>query len=91
MSRQPGPAKADSVFSASIFQLQFLAISTDGQGFVCILGRWPLAILADGRGFVVILGIWSRISRQMAKNLSLFLADGSGFVSKWPRISWDFG
>ena len=30
MSRQPGPAKADLAFLASVFQWQFLAISADG-------------------------------------------------------------
>ena len=40
MSRQPGPAKADSAFLASIFYCQFLAMLPDGRGFVGILGRW---------------------------------------------------
>ena len=39
------------------------------------LSRWL-------RGFVILadLGRWSRISQQMAKDLSAFLADGPGFV-----------
>ena len=42
-----------------------------------------LAISADGEGFVGILGRWPRISRQMAKNLSVFLpADCLEFLSK---------
>ena len=53
------------------------------------LGRWPricwhsrqmvLGFLAYGPGF---LGIWSRISQQMAKNLSVFLADCPEFLGK---------
>ena len=89
MSQQPGPAKEDTAFLASIIQWQFLAISADGQGFVGILSRWSLAILADGREFVGTLGRWSRvsqqwswISRQLAKNLSVFLADCLEFLSK---------
>ena len=48
MSQQPGPAKEDSAFLASIIQWEFLAISADGLGFAGILSRWSLAILADG-------------------------------------------
>ena len=71
MSRQPGPAKEDSAFLASIIQWQFLAISADDRGFVGTLGRWSrvsrhmvLAFSATGQEFVSILGGLSRISRQ---------------------------
>ena len=89
MSWQPGPAKEDSAFLASIIQWQFLAISADDRGFVGILSRWSLAILADGEEFVGtrgrwsrVLGIWSWISRQLSKNLSVFLADCLEFLGK---------
>ena len=28
---------------------------------------------------------------KLAKNLSVLLVDGPGFVSEWPRLSWHFG
>ena len=89
MSRQPGPAKEDSAFLASIIQWQFLAILADDRGFVGILSRWSLAILADGQEFVGtlsrwsrVLGRWSWISRQLSKDLSVFLADCLEFLGK---------
>ena len=33
--------------------------------------------------------VWNFLAK-LAKNLSIFLVDGPGFVSKWPRISWHF-
>ena len=88
MSQQPGPAKEDSAFLASIIQWQFLAISADGRGFAGILGKWSLAILADGREFIGTLGRWSRVPRHMVLDFSAY---GPGFLDNWPRIcqySW---
>ena len=84
ISRQPGPAKEDSAFLASIIQWQFLAISADGQEFVGILSRWSSAILADSREFISTLGRWSRVSRHMVLDFS---ATGQEFVSILGRLS----
>ena len=84
MSWQPGLAKEDSAFLASIIQWQFLAISADGRGFVGILSRWSLEILADGREFVGTLGRWSRVCRHMVLDFS---ATGQDFVSILGRLS----
>ena len=84
MSQQPGPAKEDSAFLASIIQWQLLEISADGRRFVGILSRWSLAILADGREFVGTLGRWSRVSRHMVLDFS---ATGQEFVSILGRLS----
>ena len=77
MSQQPRQTRHSwqAYFNGSSWQSWqmaevLLAFSADGRGFVGILGRWSLAILADGQGFVGILGRWSRVSQQMAKNLS---------------------
>ena len=43
----------------------------------------------NGQEFVSILGRLSTdFLAKLAKNLSVFLVDSPGFVSKWPRISW---
>ena len=74
---------ADGPWQSWQMAKDLLAFSADGRGFVGILGRWSLAILADGRGFVGILGRWSRVSWHMVQG---FLANGPGFLGKWPKI-----
>ena len=56
-----------------------LAFSADGPWQSWQMAENLLALSADVPGF---LGIWSWISRQPAKNLSVFLADCLEFLGK---------